>query len=79
MQPQIIGIRFNKLGKIYHFDTSDLPDVSVGDYVIVETSRGDHIGEIMQIVEEELPVPKGGWKKVIRRANTRDLILAETW
>lgn len=79
MQPQIIGIRFNKLGKIYHFDTSDLPDVSVGDYVIVDTSRGNHLGEIMQIVEEELPVPKGGWKKVIRRADTRDLILAETW
>ena len=79
MQSHIIGIRFNPIGKLYHFDTSNVPEVNVGEHVIVDTSRGDHLGEVMQIVEEALKKPKGGWKKVLRRATPRDLLLAETW
>ena len=79
MQPFIVGIRFTPIGKIYHFDSSSLRDVTVGDHVIVSTSRGKHLGEVMQILEEPPSKPDGGWKPVERRATPRDLLLRETW
>ena len=58
MQTNIIGVRFTKIGKIYHFDSSALPDVQKGDHVIVDTSRGKHLGEVVQILQETPPRPK---------------------
>ncbi|MCZ2126890.1 MAG: stage 0 sporulation protein [Anaerolineales bacterium] len=75
----IIGVRFTPIGKIYHFDSSALPDLQKGEHVIVETSRGKHLGEIVQILEEAPPKPEGGWKSVERRATPRDLLLQQTW
>ena len=79
MQPTIIGVRFTKIGKLYHFDSSRLPDVSVGEHVIVETSRGRHLGEVMQRLESPPSAPDGGWKSVERRATPRDLLLQQSW
>ena len=79
MNPTIIGVRFTKIGKIYHFDTSAVPDVQVGEHVIVDTSRGKHLGEVMQIVKETPSMPEGGWRSVERRATPRDLLLLQSW
>ena len=79
MNPNIIGVRFTKIGKIYHFDTSTVPDVKVGEHVIVDTSRGKHLGEVMQLVKETPPQPEGGWRSVERRATPRDLLLLQSW
>lgn len=79
MQPIIIGVRFNKNGKVYHFDSSNVPDIHLGEHVIVDTSRGKHLGEVIQFVEEPSAHPDGEWKKVERRATPRDLILRQTW
>lgn len=79
MQPKIIGIRFTSAGKIYHFDSSDVPNLKLGDHVIVETARGDHLGEVVQIPENTPQAPKGGWKKVLRQATPRELLLNEKW
>ena len=79
MQPNIVGIRFTKVGKIYHFDTSAVPDVGVGEHVIVDTSRGRHLGEVVQVVNETTPKPDGGWRSVERRATPRDLLLLQSW
>ena len=35
-----VGIRFQKLGKLYHFKVGSNQDVTMGDYVLVETKRG---------------------------------------
>ena len=78
MQPFIVGIRFAEIGKSYHFDASSVPDVKVGDRVIVETTRGRQLGEVVQIVENAKPVPEG-WKLIERIATPRDLILRRTW
>jgi cell fate regulator YaaT (PSP1 superfamily) len=75
----IIGVRFTKVGKVYHFDSSALPDVGVGEHVIVDTSRGKHLGEVVQILEAMPPKPEGGWKSVERRATPRDLLLQQSW
>ncbi len=75
----IIGVRFTKIGKIYHFDSSAISDINVGDHVIVDTSRGRHLGEVVQIVQEIPERPEGGWKQVERRATPRDLLLQQSW
>ena len=75
----IIGVRFNKVGKIYHFDSSTVPDLKLGEHVIVDTSRGRHLGEVVDLLEEIPPQPEGGWKTVERRANPRDLLLQQSW
>jgi cell fate regulator YaaT (PSP1 superfamily) len=76
---QIIGVRFTKVGKIYHFDSSSLPDLKKGEHVIVDTSRGRHLGEVVQVLEETPSKPEGGWKSVERRATPRDLMLQQSW
>ncbi len=77
-QPFVIGIRFTKVGKIYHFDASKVPDLRLGDHVVVETSRGAQLGEVATIVTSG-PGVEGGLKPVERRATPRDLILRQTW
>jgi cell fate regulator YaaT (PSP1 superfamily) len=75
----IIGVRFTQVGKIYHFDSSTFPDLTVGEHVIVDTSRGKHLGEVVQILPEAPSTPEGGWKSVERRATPRDLLLQQSW
>ena len=79
MESNIIGVRFTKVGKIYHFDTSTVPDLGLGEHVIVDTSRGRHLGEVVQIVKEPPEKPEGGWRSVERRATPRDLLLLQSW
>ena len=79
MQPQIIGVRFTRIGKIYHFDSRPVPDLGVGDHVIVETSRGRHLGQVVQKMEDIPSAPEGGWRSVERRATPRDLLLQQSW
>jgi len=79
MDKNIIGVRFTKVGKIYHFDSSAVPHVTIGDHVIVDTSRGKHLGEVVQVMKEPPPKPEGGWRSVERRATPRDLLLLQSW
>ena len=79
MQPNIIGVRFTKIGKIYHFDSTQLPDIQKGEHVIVDTARGKHLGQVVQILPEPPSQPDGGWKTVERRATPRDLLLQQSW
>ena len=79
MEKNIIGVRFTKIGKIYHFDSSTVPDVDLGEHVIVDTSRGKHLGEVVQLMQEIPPRPDGGWRSVDRRATPRDLLLLQSW
>jgi len=77
MEPLIIGIRFQKVGKIYHFDASESRDVQVGDYAVVDTSRGRQLGEVVQILPDPPAPPEGTWKPILRRATPRDLVLQQ--
>ncbi|MFM8321778.1 MAG: stage 0 sporulation family protein, partial [Chloroflexota bacterium] len=79
MTPFIVGIRFQKVGKVYHFDASQCPDLKPGDYVVVDTARGRQLGEVAQVVENPAPPPEGSWKPIQRRASPRDLVLRQLW
>lgn len=76
--PSVVGVRFSKVGKIYHFSADSITDVKVGDMVVVETSRGWQLGQVAQVLEDATPPPEG-WKPVDRRATPRDLLLRQMW
>jgi cell fate regulator YaaT (PSP1 superfamily) len=73
----IIGVRFEKLGKLYYFDYSDWPNIQRSDYVIVETVRGIHMGQVIGFAEREPGLYD--YKPVLRPASGRDMLLAEQW
>lgn len=73
----IVGIRFQKLGKTYHFDASKFRDVKPGDFAVVDTRRGKQIGQIVQLVASPPPPPEGSWKAIQRMATPRDLLIRE--
>ncbi len=75
----IVGVRFSKVGKIYHFDSSKLETLRLGDVVVVETSRGWQLGEIVEFVNDGKPASEGPWKSLDRLATPKDLIQRQTW
>jgi cell fate regulator YaaT (PSP1 superfamily) len=75
----IVGIRFQPLGKLYHFTFSDEHDLKVGDYVIVTTSRGREMGEIAQFGVGTHLNMKGSLKPIERRATPQDLVMSRFW
>ncbi len=78
-EPYIVGIRFQKVGKVYHFNASAWREIQVGDFAIVETSRGNQLGEVIQIIQNPTPPPEGSWKPIQRIATPRDLVLRQLW
>jgi cell fate regulator YaaT (PSP1 superfamily) len=76
--PIVVGVRFRPVAKTYSFDPGELEDLAVGDYVIVEPSRGQELGQIvlppMEVPEESITSPL---KKVVRRATAWDLVQRE--
>lgn len=78
VSPVIVGVRFSKVGKIYHFDASMVPDVQPGDSVVVETSRGWQIGTVATLEPTPETLPEG-LKQIDRRATPRDLAIRDMW
>lgn len=77
MNPIIVGIRFQNIGKIYHFNASCCPDLKAGDFAIVETSRGVQLGEVAVIIDDPNKPREGTWKPIVRKATPRDLVLRQ--
>ncbi|MRR33003.1 stage 0 sporulation protein, partial [bacterium] len=75
----VVGVRFSKVGKIYHFDATSLGEVKTGDSVVVETARGWQLGEVAQVVDLTVKKPEGDLKSVSRLATPRDLLLRKVW
>ncbi len=69
----IVGVRFRKPGKVYFFDPGYI-QLKLNDKVIVETSLGEDIGEVV-INKREMPDQKvpAELKRIIRLANNRDI------
>jgi len=77
-RPRIAGVRFQPTGKVYHFDASGYQDLAPGDFVLVETARGQQLGKVVGL----LPPCKGkgeNLKPIQRRATSRDLALRQQW
>ena len=69
---KVVGIRFKPVGKIYYFNP-DGTELSVGDGVIVETTRGVEYGTVVlsekEIDEEKFNMPI---KSILRKATEDD-------
>jgi cell fate regulator YaaT (PSP1 superfamily) len=78
-QAFVAGVRFSKIGKIYHFDASNFPDLKIGESVVVETSRGWQLGLVAQLLTSSDQGTEGGLKSIDRRATPRDLVLRQSW
>lgn len=76
---QIIGIRFQPLGKLYHFSASQTQDIQTGDYVIVSTSRGEEMGQVIMFSKEGEKRRNGKIKPIERRATPQDLVMRRMW
>lgn len=73
---QVAGVRFTKVGKLYHFSYDNYPDVQAGDFIIVETARGRQMGQIMGFTAAE---PDREYRGILRPASPRDLVLRQQW
>ncbi len=75
--PRVVGVRFKKAGKVYHFDPGDI-ELHMGDFCVVETSRGTEYGEVAapvrEVSEESVVTPL---KSVVRKATPEDTLLVE--
>jgi cell fate regulator YaaT (PSP1 superfamily) len=72
--PLIVGIRFNPAGKVYYFDPTGFQEVRMGEFLVVETSRGEEVGRVVippRDVDDEEVTKR--LKSVRRRATALDL------
>lgn len=73
----VIGIRFKKAGKVYYFSPGEVWP-RPGEDVIVETTRGVELGEVVtgarEVADDALVMPL---KSVLRRATEADMALSE--
>jgi cell fate regulator YaaT (PSP1 superfamily) len=75
----VVGVRFQKLGKLYHFSAGNHQDIEPGDHVIVETKRGRQLGQVIGFIEPDKVFSKGRLRPIRRKANPRDLVMQQVW
>lgn len=76
----VVGVRFQKLGKLYHFKIGKShDDVEPGDYVIVETKRGRQLGQVISFITPEEMHRQRGMRTIERKANPRDMVMKQVW
>lgn len=74
-----IGVRFQKLGKLYHFELGGHEEVQPGDHIIADTKRGRQLGQVIAYVPEEKIFQGRGLRPIERKATPRDLIMQQVW
>jgi cell fate regulator YaaT (PSP1 superfamily) len=76
--PTVVGVAFRPVTKVYYFDPQELTDLQPKEHVIVETSRGRTIGQVVfaprEVSEQEVA---GTLKPVVRRATAYDMVQAD--
>ena len=75
----VAGVRFQQAGKIYFFDASGESDLEVGDMALVDTTRGQQLGEVAILRPPDDGEKRGALSPVRRRATGRDLALRQHW
>ena len=78
--PTVVGVQFNPVTKVYHFDSNGHLDLAYQDFVIVNTSKGNEVAQVVQpphIIDESDVV--GEMKSVLRKANAWDLVQKDQW
>jgi cell fate regulator YaaT (PSP1 superfamily) len=78
--PKVVGVKFRNSAKAYYFSPNDLTELEIGEYVVLETARGQEAGTIVfterEVEEKEIP---GHLKGILRRATALDLTQMERY
>ena len=78
--PIVVGLQFEPVTKVYHFDPNGLLDLMIYDYVIVHTAKGP---EVAQVVEPPHTIPEnevvGEMKSIVRRVTAWDMVQRDVW
>ncbi|MEA3406966.1 MAG: stage 0 sporulation family protein [Chloroflexota bacterium] len=76
--PIVCGVKFRGTHKSYYFSPGDVEDIEKGEYVIVETSRGKEMGEVVMAPKKvDQSEVVGELKPVLSRAAPADRIEAQ--
>ena len=75
----VAGVRFQPTGKVYCFDAAGCQDLRPGDYVLVETARGQQLGEVVTVRPLQEGENRRDLKPVQRRATGVDLAVRQRW
>ncbi|MCA9933587.1 MAG: stage 0 sporulation protein [Ardenticatenaceae bacterium] len=78
-ETNVVGVRFQKLGKLYHFKVREPEEIDPGDHVILNTKRGRQLGQVIAYVRPEDVHNVKGIKYVSRKATPRDLVMKQVW
>ncbi len=74
---EIVGVRFKRAGRVYYFDPADI-ELKVSDHVVVKTTRGLELGQVViapeQVLASEVETPL---KPVVRKAEPEDIERAQ--
>lgn len=74
---EVVGVRFKRAGKVYYFDPAGI-DLEVNDYVVVKTTQGLELGQVViapkQVLSSELSEPL---KSIVRKAESDDIQRAQ--
>jgi len=75
---RVVIIEFRKAGKTYLYDAGNL-ELAKGDWIIIETERGLGLAEVIVAPRAYAgeSTPEDGFRRVIRRANEKDLAYHE--
>lgn len=69
----IVGVRFERAGRVYYFDSGGL-DINLNDYVVAEKGSEERIGRVVfspaQVIVNQLGAPV---TKIVRKATPEDL------
>jgi cell fate regulator YaaT (PSP1 superfamily) len=78
--PVVVGVEFEPVTKVYHFDPNGLLDLLVHDFVIVHTAKGPEVARIVEpphhIGDSEVV---GEMKSIVRRATAWDMVQRDLW
>jgi cell fate regulator YaaT (PSP1 superfamily) len=70
---EVVGVRFKRASKVYYFDPAGI-DLQVNDSVVVETTHGLELGQVVitskQVLESDVEKPL---KPVVRKAGPDDV------
>lgn len=76
---KIVAIRFQPIGKVYHFDASKVADIKLGDYVLVSTSRGKELGQVVSFISNRPDLEEEGVKAIERLASAQEMVMRRIW
>lgn len=78
--PIVVGVQFETVGKVYDFNANGYFDLTNKDYVVVDTSKGVEVAQVVNpphVIDPSQVV--GEMKNVMRKASAWDMIQRDLW